>query len=295
MQIQETNILNLKEYFENFTPDKKLFINSSFPISLHWINNSFLCSKIKKLIKISDHKISKEISILEIKLEKLKKVKFWLKVEKTIIPMTAFDMYNSMSINLKNGSFENELFNCQHISFVSPAGPFKDFTLVECINDQTLESFLYLKVLRNQLAQRNFRLNVHGTAKVYFGEFHEESTNLNLEQITESGILFSSECDFFQEHLDHQYLLKFQMTSEHIKKYFDGPQKEPIKDPFKSDNNFDFYMIEQNKVVKSLKYDSVNSGKLYLFCRFSHMQKSEIPNDLKAFVEEYKNILKSAA
>lgn len=279
------------DFLSEFQFDKRIHLNPSYPIFLNWINSTQLSSKLKKSAKTLDSKVALEIKKIEKRLSHLKSTKLWLKSNDSIISMTAYDMYNSFLQYLKNGSFENELFNCHELSFVSPAGPFKSYTLIECLHSETLETFLSLNVLQNKMAQRNFRLSVEGKAIVHFGEFHQNSVEVSVEQITESGILFSVDDDFFTESVDFEYLLKFQLTSEHLKNYFQQTDKE-VRDPFYTKNNFEFFQIDQRKVMKSLKYDSSSTGKVYMFCRYNHMLGSNLPTEFKDFIEQFKNFIK---
>jgi hypothetical protein len=280
----------------NFVSDagleKAIKINPNFPISLHWMNESKTCSLIKKEIKTENSKLNKEYKTLNKQLNQLKTISLWLKVNETIVSLTAYDLYESLFSHLRNGNFEDQLFNAQDVSFISPAGPYKCLSLVECINQDTFEKFLYIKTIQNKLAQRSFRLNTKGKVTSFYGDFFQEKTEVELEQITDTGFLFSSSDETFLELIEDQHQLKFQMDISFLDNYFDNSVEDEFNnDPFHTTNTFNSFTINQSHVSTNLKFDSAITGKFYVFCRFEQINELEYSKSIRKFVKKFKEAI----
>lgn len=265
--------------------------NPKFPISLNWMNEPKTCLKIKKEIKLENSYFNLAYKKLNKQLDQLKNINIWLKVNSNIIPMTAYDLYETLFNHLKTANFEDQLFNSQNISFISPAGPYKSLTLVECIHKETFDKFLSVKTVQNKLAQRCFRLNASGKIKTYYGDFFQEESSLDLEQITESGLLFSSSDEKLLELVEEQYQLKFQMSIKYLDYYFDQQACEIPENPFCSESSLEFFTMNQKDISKNLKFDSAMTGKFYLFCRFEKIIEKEFADSIRKFICEFKSKL----
>ncbi len=285
---------HLTEFFENFDLNKTIKINERFPLELHWSDYPALTKQLKSEMKSG--KYSHQLNSLNAELEKLKNVPLWLNLDDSILKLSAFDLYHTLCMHFKNGDYEDQLFNSQEISFVSPAGPFKHLSLVECIHEKTLEAFLYKNILQNNLAQRSFRLKTKGSALLSFGQFHEESLRVNVEQLTENGILFSSDNYRLLEVIDDEQYFKVQMTTKHIGEYFNSESKFDAskEDLFFSNSLTESFRVNSTSLIKTLKYDSTDTGKFYLYCRYKDMQDNDHAKKYSEFISEYKATLKAA-
>jgi len=271
--------------------DKCIKINPNYPISLHWMNEPKTCSMIKNEINIADSMLNIEFERINKQLNQLRNVSLWLKVNESIISLTAYDLYESLFSHLRSGTFEDQLFNSQDISFVSPAGPFKCLTLVECINHDTFDKFLYVKTIQNKLAQRSFRLNTKGKVTTYYGDFFQEKCSVELEQITDSGFLFSSSDETFLEVIQDQFQLKFQMNISFLDNYFNPKNIDVAEDPFYTNNSFNSFSINQCHVTTNLKFDSALTGKFYLFCRFEQINEKDFSSSIRSFIKKFKEVI----
>jgi hypothetical protein len=282
----------LSEFFEEFDLTRKIKLNNNYPLSLQWSNDSVLTKRIKNLLK--EPKNNNQLNQLHAELDKLKEVPLWLKLDESVLKLSAYDIYHTMCMHFRNGDFEDQLFNAQNISFSSPTGPFKDLSIVECIHEDTLKAFITSYVLQNNLPQRSFRLDTQGQALLSYGEFNERSLRIDVEQLTDSGILFSSDDFELLEVIDDAQYFKFQMTSKNLEQYFDS-NSTLENDLFFSNNITEAFTVNSTKLSKSLKYDSADTGKFYLFCRYSDMQGSEHAAKFKSFVENFKQAVRVAA
>jgi hypothetical protein len=282
----------LAEYFKEFDLTKKIKINKNYPLSLQWSNDSVLTKKIKNLLKENTN--ADQLTRLTSELEKLKDVPLWLKLDESVLKLSAYDIYHTMCMHFRSGEFEDQLFNAQDISFVSPAGPFKDLSIVDCIHEETLEAFILVYVLQNNLPQRSFRLDTKGEALLSYGEFNERNLRVDVDQLTDSGILFSSDNYELLEVIDDAQFFKFQMTTKNLDDYFIA-DSSPSEDLFFSNNITEAFTVNSAKLSKSLKYDSADTGKFYLFCRYVDMQGTDHAEKFKTFVESFKNVVHSAA
>ncbi len=285
---------NLAQFFENFTFSKTLTPNSKFPIWIHWSNDPYLTNKVREGVK--NGQMKSQFDQLSQQLDNLKSVPLWLKLEDSILKLSAFDLYHTLCLHFRNGQFEDQLFNCQEISFVSPTGPFKELTIVDCIHSKTIESFIYKNLLQNNLAQRAFRVFTKGSAKLSFGEFQEHSLDIAVEQLTDHGVLFSSDDFKLLEVIDDEQFFKIQMTLKNLKNYFDETSDfDPEKsDLFYSKNLTESFRVNSTHLLKSLKYDSNETGKFFLFCRYKDMVGSDHGKELGSFVETIKSKVQAA-
>jgi hypothetical protein len=282
----------LAEYLNKLDLSKKIKINSNYPISLQWSNDSVLTKRIKSHLKENLEK--NQLTQLTNDLDKLKSVPLWLKLDDSVLKLTAHDIYHTLCMHFRSGEFEDQLFNAQNISFVSPAGPFKDLSIIDCIHEETLEAFVTAYVLQNNLPQRSFRLDTEGEALLNYGEFNERSLRVSVDQLTDTGILFSSDNYELLEVIDDAQYFKFQMTTKNLETYFDL-DSELHSDLFFSNNITEAFTVNSTKLSKSLKYDSADTGKFYLFCRYSDIQGTEHADKFKGFIESFKHTVRAVA
>ena len=100
----------------------------------------------------------------------IQSTKIWLKINDNIMHISLTDVYNSFINNLKSREFEDQLFNCNEVSFVGPMGPFKHIPLIQCINKNVLDKFVLHNVLKSKLPTRSLRVITKGHLVVSHGE-----------------------------------------------------------------------------------------------------------------------------
>lgn len=283
---------NVKDYFANFKFESNFKLLHDLPLNLHWADSRLLIEKVRHESKQGEEHFHHEKLFAIGVVESLKKVPVWLKNGDYVIPMTMFDIYSSLGQYIKKEAMEDELFNSQEISFIGPSGPSKDMPLINCINEQTLNIFIHWMVMTNKLPQRDFRLVTTGQVACEFKQETKTSKNLlKVDQITDSGILFSSTNDFLLDTIEKSNELKVFFNTDKILSAFQSESKNRSEDLFYSNDKLRYFKIDQHKVVKKLKYNSHNSGEFYLFCRYFDMTESEVPELMKKFTKDTKEIL----
>jgi hypothetical protein len=282
---------SVKNYFANFKFEKSFRPFANFPLDLHWADARILIEKVRAEAKFGDEKFYHEKQFAIGTVESLKKVPIWLKNGDYVIPMTMFDIYSSLGQFIKKEAMEDELFNCHEISFIGPSGPFKNMPLINCVNEQTLNIYLHWMVMVNKLPQRAFRLNTKGhVAADFIAQDQTDSNLLNVEQITDSGILLSSKNDFLLERTESIEELKVYFNTE---KMLDAVKSEKNRSDeiFFSKDKLHYFKISKSKLITKLKYNSHHSGEFFLFCRYFDMYESEVPEIMKDFTSETKKII----
>lgn len=283
---------NVQKYFKNFKFENNFKLLQNLPINLHWADSRMLIEKVRHEAKHGEENFFHEKQFAIGVVESLKNVPIWLKNGDYIIPMSMFDIYSSLGKYIKKEEMEDELFNSQEISFIGPTGPFKEMPLINCINEQTLNIFIHWMVVTNKLPQRDFRLVTSGHVAADFVQDKKSNKQLlAVDQITDSGILFSSSNDFLLDTLEKSQELKVFFNTEIITDALKCDQVNKRKDLFFSDDKLRYFRINQEKIIKKLKYNSHNSGKFFMFCRYYDMTESEVPELMKKFTKDAKDII----
>lgn len=287
---------NLYNYFSNFEFEKRFNLFHNIPLNLHWSDARALTEKVRYQTKRGDESFDLQKKFVSDTIQSLKNVPLWLRYEDTIVAMTMFDVYQGLGQYIKKEAMEDELFNSQEISFIGPTGPFKDMPLINCINGATFNLFLHWQVMVNKLPQRSFRMNTQGHVMADFmGINHTKTNMLKIEQITDTGLLFSSQNDFLLEHIDASDELKIYFNTSRLFDAVKNGQNNKNEDLFFSRDKLHYFKIDQHKISKKLKYNSHESGDFFLFCRYFDMTESEVPELMKTFTKETKKIILDAA
>lgn len=301
-----------KQLAENQMTSKKSLVESAFdlnnleigtqlyqntPVYYHWSN----CAKGTQFIQNTSKNselLSQTIEQVWKKLLQLKEVPIWLKTTEHIIPMSMFDVYVAVMGHIRKNDQEDNLFNVHDISFVSPSGPYKQTTLIQLINKSLYQDFVYYYLLKNKLPMRSFRLFVEGKVVLQYGKSHQYSSVIKVRQLTENGVLFSSNDDDLLERIELGQALKFIVLSDNIKELTkcEDKQLKANLDLFYTTDSMQYFLVETDKVTKALSYDSGISGEFYLFCRYIDMKESEFPNIVKDFLDiSKKKLFKESA
>lgn len=271
-------------------------LNKNFPFWYRLGDSSFLIKKFQAHFK-SDENFKKHFQDQLSLGHELTKVQLWLNVSGKPMMMTVMDIYCALMEHLKNGSFEQQLYDCYEVSFVGPLGPFKNMTLLQCLNDDLIEKFIFSYVLQNKLPTRSFRLHTCGQINIECGEELDKNYTLKVKQITDNGILFSSHNDLLLEEIEQGELVKFYLDTTNINKIIKsqfGDINVP-QDMFYTENNLRYFYMESKDVVKSLSYNSALTNEVYFFCRYHNMLESDVPAVLSNFVEKAKSKIKDIA
>lgn len=271
-------------------------INNHAPFYFKLNDSHVLMQSIQKQLK-ENNQINQVYSYQLHFMEDLKKRKFWMKLsEMEIIQMSVYDVYMSLLKHIKDQSFEDELFNSYEISFIGPLGPFKHSSLIECLNTDLIDKFVFADLLKNRLPLRRMRIRTNGLVDTRYGIDEQYSQKLNICQITDSGILFSTKNDIFINNLESVDFLKVMINTNHLKDFIDSNFTKTFaenEDLFYTDNVLKYFYIDASKIQKSLSFKSVKSNEYFLFCRYVDMKESECPSVFMEFVSKLKDYFHS--
>lgn len=272
-------------------------IDQNAPFSFKMMDNHVFMKNIQQELKTnSDFKdvFSDRLGFLA----ELKTTDVWLKVDEDIFPMKLIDVYTSFIKNLKDQSFDDQLFNCNEISFMGPMGPFKVIPLVECLNENILDKFIFNSLLKAKLPSRRMRIMTTGSVGVVHGADMDQFDEVEIKQITDNGILFSSKDAMVINNFSNSDLLKFHIDTRQLKKFVDNNLRMPLdfkEDFFYSEDDLRYFFIEEVKVKRNLSYKSGEEDEFFLFCRFSDMLESDVPNIFLEFTEKVDRYFKHFA
>jgi hypothetical protein len=272
-------------------------IDQNAPFSFKMMDNHVFMKNIRQELKTnSDFKdvFSDKLSFIA----ELKKTDVWLKVDENIFPMKLIDVYTSFVKNLKDQSFDDQLFNCNEISFMGPMGPFKAVPLAECLNENILDKFIFNSLLMAKLPGRRMRIMTSGSVGVVHGPEMDQFDNVEIKQITDNGILFSSKDAITVNEFSNSELLKFHIDTRQLKKFVDNNLRMPLEfneDFFYSEDDLRYFFIEEVKVKRNLSYKSGEDDEFFLFCRFADMLESDVPNIFLEFTEKVDHYFKHFA
>jgi len=287
----------LKDVFKNNWKDKFL-IDKNAPFYFKLNDNQKLIKKLQIELK-DDSELNRLFDYQHMFTDDLKKNNLWVRVEDSVIPMTMYDVYTGLLKHLKDNSFETQLFNSSEISFVSPMGPYKYMSLIETLNENLIDKFIFSQIMKNKLPTRSMRVHTQGKIKIEFGDDFERHAELEIKQITEFGILFSSKDEEYLPGLEQSDYIKIFIDTRGMSTFLDNDLKlsEQIigDDFFYTEDELRFLFIEQVNIVKSLSYKSGTSNEVFMFCRYHDMLESDVPGifyDFSQRVKEYfKNLL----
>lgn len=273
--------------------NKTYKIDGNTPLSFKMMDNSIMTKEIQKSLKASDESYAnfqKQLGFID----RQKQTKLWVKIDGNIINMTLLDVYNTFLAYLKDKSYEDQLFNVNEVSFLGPLGPFTSIPLVQCINYRIINQFIYSSILTNKIPMRKMRILTEGKVLVTYGQNLDQVTELNVKQITDTGILFSSHDEYAIDDFGKCEILKFHVNTDAIKKFTDNKfrSEQKIEDLYYSEDDLRYFFIEEKQIQRSLSYRSDETNEFFLFCRYHDMLESDVPNVFSEFMEKLEDYFK---
>ena len=266
-------------------------IDDNAPFYFKFNDNHKLIKSLQSKIK-EDESIKQLFNYQHMFGDNLKKVKVWVKSSENIIQMNMFDIYGGLIRHLRDHSFEDQLFNSNEVSFIGPLGPFKHMALIECLNEELIDKFIFSQIMKNKLPTRKLRVHTQGQIRIEFGENFDTFANIEIKQITDSGILFSSKDDLLLETLSKTEYVKFFIDTRMMNIFLENDLQMPNhkkEDFFFTKDDLRYFFIEEKNVVKSLSYKSGINNEVFLFCRYPHMLESDVPNIFHEFTQKVKD------
>ena len=142
------------------------------------------------------------------------------------------------------------------------------------------------------------RIHTNGKIRIEFGDSFEKHADLEIKQITDSGILFSSHDDEILNRIHKSEFIKFFIDTTNLKKFVDDELQVNDAHPekfFYTTEHLRYFFIEEKNVIKSLSYKSAYNNEVFLFCRYFHMLESDVPNVFSEFTIKVNHLFKGAA
>ncbi len=286
----------LNELIKGNWNDKYAF-DQNAPLYFKFNDNQKLIKNLQNKLKSNStfhHIFDNQISFKN----ELKTIRIWLKNDDNIIEMNILDVYTGLIKHLRDQSFEDQLFNSNEVSFIGPLGPFKHMPLIECLNDELIDKLIFSQVLQNKLPTRKMRIHTQDHIRMEYGDKFDKIENIEIRQITDSGILFSSTNDIILNQINNSEFVKVFIDTTAIKKFTDNDltQVEEQKSPFfYTENELRYFFIEEKNILKSLSYKSGFNNEVFLFCRYLHMLESDVPNVFHDFTQKVNDYFKKIA
>lgn len=261
------------------------------------MDNAILLRKLAAWYK-ADSELKNKIDNFGDVTDYLKNIKLWMRTEEeSVISMTLFDIYCTFERYLKDSNGEDYLFNSYDISFVGSLGPFQTMSAVECINEDLLNRFLFYRILKNKIPSRALRLRTNQNIMATFGHGNKFKTELKLVQVTDTGLLFKTKDDFMINNMSSGDYLKFFMKTDHLasltKNNFKMSEGE-IDQILYTRDELKYFQIEEEKILKSLSFQSAINNDFYLFCRYQHILDDAIPKHFGILMSELKTFLQAS-
>lgn len=271
-------------------------IDQNTPLYFKLMDNTSLTKNIREKLKSNPEFSALFNEQLEF-ITRQKNQELWVKLDEQIIKMTLLDLYHAFLRSLKDKSYEDQLFNVNDVSFMGPLGPFSQMPLIQCLNDRLINKFIFSHIIQNKLPARNMRLITEGEVIVSYGKQMDLVSKLNVKQITDTGILFSTQDEYVIEDMSKSEVVQFYMTSEHIQKFADNnfQSKHVVKDLFYTEDELRYFYVEESKLQRGLSYRSDETNEFFLFVRYFDMLESDIPNVFMGVMEKLKDYFKFLA
>lgn len=262
-------------------------VNQNSPFQFKITDNAILLDRAREYFR-RERDLFKNLKDLD---QRLYRTKLWLKMEDAILPMNLSDLYQSFFKFLKDPEQEEIIFNSYEVSFVGPLGPFKNLSVVDCLNEDVLGNYIFYYLLKNKLPSRSMRLRLNEEVKVKFGRSNEMATHVYLKQISDTGLLFSTKDDFFINKLEKSPYVNFYLDTTSLVQFLKNNEQATERNQgqfFFTEDEGQHFRIEQDKIQTSLSYQSSSTNEFHLFCRYQFILNEEITGQFRELIEQLK-------
>lgn len=270
-------------------------------IAFHWADFSETCELLESQMRC-DETLSQDFHKMKERVNALSLVPIWVKGQGRIRQFNLHDLYANYIMNQNQEKLDPH--TPMDISFISGSGPFKTLAISECFNHQTYRDMVMVMLLEQKIARRDFRVRVKAKVLVEYGASYEHGHLFQVEQLTNTGLLFSCSSDFYFREWPKiknlRILMNTQMMSEASKMsleqmriYFD---QFPFNLMYSSKKEDGIYASPESWSVAS-SFDFFQQKKVYLFLPFSKIEErhSISVDNLQMFMESAKGIVRKIA
>ena len=267
-------------------------------ITFHWADFSKTCQSLEQQIK-TDETLSRDFALTKERVNSLKTIPIWIKTQHRILQFNLYDLYSSYIQNHAADRLDPHL--PMDISFISGSGPFKTLAISECFNHQLYREMVMVLLLEQKLPRRDFRVRVKAKVLAEYGDNFEHGHLLHLEQMTQHGLLFACDSDFYFKQWPKiknlRILLNTQMMDEASKMSLEEMRQYFDQFPFNlmySSKKEDAISSETHQWKTNSGFDFFQQKKVYLFLPFSALggKHPERVQHLKGFIETTKSMVR---
>ncbi|MBL7665335.1 MAG: hypothetical protein JNM93_09385 [Bacteriovoracaceae bacterium] len=290
----------VREYLKTPLNKGKCALTTNQNINFHWADYSLTCDLYRDLVK-KDSKFHQAHNSIVMNLEKLKTVPVWVKTIDNVTTLSLYDIYDALATKGKMSRFYVNKANKLVISFAGPNGPFEVLSPSECVNLDRYTDFIFSYLLQGKIPTRDFRLRCQGKVGCYYDVCFNKQTEIDVEQITSDGILFSTKDNELKNKLLYSKEIKILMNLDLFHKVLKKSFNE-LRNAF-SDYRFNLFFTRDSRhsyhvIPKHLyfyqAYDHDMTGITYIYCYFQNFKGNNdvLENILKEFTDQIRNQLK---
>ncbi|MFY7993150.1 MAG: hypothetical protein ACOVP4_07665 [Bacteriovoracaceae bacterium] len=270
-------------------------------IVFHWADFSETCEVLESQMK-ADETLSHDFIVLKERVQSLRSIPLWIKTKNKIRQFNLFELYSSYILNQTTDRLDPH--TPMDISFISGSGPFKNLAISECFNHQLYRDMVMVLLIEKKLPKRDFRIRVKAKILAEYGSQYESGHLFQMEQMTQNGLLFSCDSEFYFKEwpkmknirllLNSQMMAEAsKMSLEEMKLYFD---QFPFNLMYSSRKD-DAIETQSEQWSVSSGFDFFKDQKVYLFLPFNSIEKDhhEAVTHLKSFVSSTKELVRKIA
>ena len=178
------------DYLHRSPLEHKLYFDSQMMTNYHWANDLSALKKFRKDFS-NDQQLMKRYSDLEEKISNLKEVNVWLSSQQDTIQTNLYNVYESFldpNINAIWDNLDNIMISC-----IDEVGPYSLLNDMRWFDDNVYSYFVYLKLIRSWMCERQFRMSVNIPIELSVHECPLIKARATYHQVSESGIVIKLE------------------------------------------------------------------------------------------------------
>ncbi len=266
---------------------KEHFLTPNGAIKFHWSNWKESCFFQRDLLR--ERKGVHRFKLLERELAPLKEQQIFLKRDLKVVKTNLYDLYVSF-LDPKTKMAWDELYGNFLVSLSTEAGPYVSLSSMRWFDKELYASFVYKKILNENINLRNLRLGVDIPMECCFDGSPFKTANFNLEQIAKDGVIIKINGAHNISRID---LAKELHLSVNLRP-FEETMFSDATEILKKFSNFDFNKSQESESVKLIidsdildKYNNRNNSKFasgehfYLYVPYTDIHSPECRFDVK--------------
>lgn len=247
----------------------------------HWADFHETCELVKSHLE-SNPDMQDEFQRKEYALKRLNLIPVWIRTDKKVHQTTMFELYERYILNQMKLSMGLDPFGAIQISFISSTGPFRSMAIAECFNKQTYKDFVMVYLLQDKLPKRDFRVRLKAKILMEYGTDFSRAQLIQLEQLTQNGLLFSMESDFYLREISKESQLRFLLDTGCLA---EGSSKELTElkqylsqfafNLLYSSRKEDALTCEAQSLSLQSSFEFMKNRKVYLFVPYHKLTSAE--------------------